>query len=80
MAMPNHRWFESWAQGTKGSRIILRVLRIPSNSSRALEIDQCIAILAACGFVRPGMSVLDFLDIPDRLSAEELERYLQEHG
>jgi hypothetical protein len=48
----------------------------------ALESDRCVEILRECGHVpsRRGLSILNFLRVPDRLNAQELERYLREHG
>jgi hypothetical protein len=47
----------------------------------ALEKDACIQILRECGFLRGGsMRVVKFSDIPDGLSAVELEKFLRENG
>jgi hypothetical protein len=47
----------------------------------ALDQDRCIEILGDCGFLptRP-IGVVNLLDIPEGLNAEETERFLSENG
>jgi len=49
---------------------------------RALDVDTCVNILRECGFVPtgPGIGLVNLLDLPDGLNAEELERFLRERG
>jgi hypothetical protein len=48
----------------------------------AMDVDRCVEVLVECGFLctGPGISMLNFLDVPHDLSAQELERYLRKHG
>jgi hypothetical protein len=47
----------------------------------ALDQDRCIQILRECGFLPTGpVGLVNLGEIPDGLDAEELERYLREHG
>jgi hypothetical protein len=48
----------------------------------ALDSDRCVEILRDCGHLpsRRGLSLLNFLRVPDDLDAQELERYLRDHG
>jgi hypothetical protein len=47
----------------------------------ALDSDRCIDILGECGFLPTGpVGLVDLCQIPDCLNAEELERFLREHG
>ena len=47
----------------------------------ALDRDTCIQVLDECGFLpMHGVIVVSFCEIPDGLNANELERYLREHG
>jgi hypothetical protein len=47
-----------------------------------LNVDTCMKILRESGFVPtdPGINMVDLLHLPEGLSAEELEKYLREHG
>jgi len=47
----------------------------------ALDQDTCIEILGECGFLPTApIGVVNLLEIPDGLNAEELERLLREKG
>jgi hypothetical protein len=47
----------------------------------ALDLDRCAQILDECGFLpKARFGVLNFCDIPDGLSAVELEKFLRERG
>jgi hypothetical protein len=60
----------------------LRLIVVDGGAAFAMDVDRCVEILAESGFLRngPGISTVDLLDIPHGLSAQELERYLREHG
>lgn len=47
----------------------------------ALDMDTCIQILDECGFL-PSVPVglVNFMNIPKGMNAEQTERFLQEHG
>ena len=47
-----------------------------------LSVDTFMKILRECGFVPtgPGVHMVDLLHLPKGLSAEELEKFLREHG
>jgi len=47
----------------------------------ALDRDTCIQILGEGGFLPShGFSVVSLCDVPEGLTADELKRYLREHG
>jgi len=47
----------------------------------ALDMHTCVDILRDCGYLPEGrIGLVSFLDIPAHRSAEELERFLREHG
>src|SRR5450432_3285124 len=47
----------------------------------ALDQDRCIEILGECGFLPTArFGVVNLCQIPDGLSAKELEMYLRKHG
>ena len=47
----------------------------------ALDKDRCIRILRECGHLPTGpVGLVNLGQIPDGLDADELERYLREHG
>ena len=48
----------------------------------ALAQDRCIEILRECRHLPtgPGFGIVNLCEIPDGLNAQELERYLREHG
>jgi hypothetical protein len=46
-----------------------------------LAADTCIQILGECGFLPAGpVGLVNFLDIPDGLNAEQTERFLRKNG
>jgi len=61
-----------------------KLLLIASAAGRrqALDVDTCIDILRECGFLPkgPGIGLVNLLHLPEDLNAEELERFLREHG
>ena len=60
-----------------------QVLVIVSGGLLALDDDRCVEILREAGFIRegPGIRVVDLLlSVPPGLDAQELERFLREHG
>ncbi len=48
----------------------------------ALDTDRCMEILRECGHLPtgPGFGIVSLWEVPDGLSAQELEKYLREHG
>jgi hypothetical protein len=47
----------------------------------ALDQDRCVQILGECGFLPTGpVGIVNLSAIPNGLNAEELERFLREHG
>lgn len=68
--------------GTADGRPQILVTICNSGWGQPLEMDACIAILRECGFLStgPGVSLVDFGCLPRGLNAEELERFLREHG
>jgi hypothetical protein len=61
-----------------------QILMILSHSGWGLALDQdtCIQILDESGFLPtgPGIGIVNLLKIPMDLTAEELRKFLQEHG
>ena len=60
-----------------------QLLMVVTSAGRGLALDQdrCIEILRECGFLPTGpVGVVNLGQIPDGLSAEELERFLREDG
>ena len=62
--------------GASGPR--LQFLLFHAAAKYALDADRCTEILWEAGFGRS--EVLYFWNIPDGLNAEQLERFLREHG
>jgi hypothetical protein len=58
----------------------LRLILMQAGATFALDLDQCVEVLAESGFVRQGCCVLDFLHIPRDLKQDELVAHLREHG
>jgi len=59
--------------------MLVRVYR--SGQELALDTDTCIEILRECGKLPKGKcGVVNFLNVPDGLNADELEKFLREHG
>jgi hypothetical protein len=47
----------------------------------ALDQDRCVQILRECGFLPTGpVGIVNLAAIPHGLDAEELEKFLREHG
>jgi len=47
----------------------------------ALDADRCMNILGECGFLpTERFGIVDFLQVPDGLNAEQLERFLRANG
>ena len=61
--------------GRKEDRLVLRIMR--AGQTLALSQEACDQILEEAGFFGP---ILDFLDVPQGLTAKELETYLRKHG
>ena len=61
-----------------------KLLFIASAAGRrqALDVDTCVEILRECGFLPrgPGIGLVNLLNLPEDLNAQELERFLCEHG
>jgi hypothetical protein len=60
-----------------------RILLVVCNAGWGLALDQdrCIEILGECGFLPTGpIGVVNLLDIPQGLNAEETERFLRENA
>ena len=51
-------------------------------SDLAVDEDRCIEILRECGHLptSPGLGTVNLYEIADGLNAQELERFLREHG
>jgi hypothetical protein len=60
----------------------LRLILLQAGETLAMDLDRCVEVLAQCGFLvtGPSISMLNLLDLPHGQSAQELERYLREHG
>jgi hypothetical protein len=60
----------------------LLIVASAAGDGRALDVDACMNILQECGFVPtgPGINMVDLLHLPNGLNAEELEKFLREHG
>lgn len=59
------------------------LLIVVSEAGRALALDEdrCVQILGECGFLPAGLvGAVHLGNIPKGLNAEELERFLREHG
>jgi hypothetical protein len=65
-----------------GAQAGLRLIVMQAGATFAMDVDRCVEVLVECGFLCavPGISMLNLLDVPHGLSAQELERYLREHG
>ena len=46
----------------------------------ALDLDQCVEIVNESRPVRTAISVVNLLDVPPELNANQLERHLREHA
>jgi hypothetical protein len=60
-----------------------RILLVVCNAGWGLALDQdrCIEVLGERGFLPTGpIGVVNLLDIPEGLNAEETERFLRENG
>src|SRR5215475_1481112 len=64
--------------GCKADRMVVRIMR--TGQTFALPREDCEEILAKSGFFKQGIRVLDFLNVPDGLTAKELREYLLEHA
>jgi hypothetical protein len=51
-----------------------------AGATLAMDVDQCVEVLAEFGFVRPGCCVLDFSSIPHGLKQDEVVEHLRAHG
>ena len=52
-----------------------------AGSEEFLDTNRCIEILRECGYLpTTPVGVVNLLDVPDGLNAEELEKFLREHG
>ena len=61
------------------NQLLVCVLR--AGQELALDMDTCIQILRDCGKLPKGqMGLVSFLNVPDGLNADELEKFLREHG
>ena len=64
-----------------GKRQTLRVVLSQAGLVLALDQATCLQILRECGFLPTGpVGLVKLSNIPDDLNAEELERFLREHG
>jgi hypothetical protein len=64
----------------KGKPQLLLVM-IAAGNDLALDQDRCIQILRECGFLPSGsVGLVNLLGVPHGLNADELERFLREHG
>jgi hypothetical protein len=64
-----------------GEREGLRLVAMRYGAEFALDLDRCAEILGECGFVGNAVPlVLNLVDIPFDLNANELETYLRENA
>jgi hypothetical protein len=63
-----------------GTQSGLRLIVMEAGATFAMDVDECVGVLAEFGFLRPGCCVLDFLDIPQGLKPDELVAHLRAHG
>ena len=65
-------------EGWRGLRLVVS----QAGWRLALPQARCIEILDECGFLPAGpfVSIVNLLDIPDSLDAQELERFLRQNG
>ena len=60
---------------------LLLVVVTAAEKGGALDQDRCVQILRECGLLPTGpVGVVNLAAIPHDLDAEELERFLREHG
>ena len=84
---------DPWGSANRRPQRCLRLVVSKAGWGLALDKDRCLQILEECGFLpTPGVAnlgaipagvsigLVDFLHIPEGLNAEELERFLREHG
>jgi len=64
-----------------GEPLLLLVLTA-AEKRLALDQDRCVQILRECGFLPSGgpIGIVNLAAIPHDLGAEELEKFLREHG
>ena len=63
-----------------GEPLLLLVVTA-AEKALALDQDRCVQILRECGFLPTGpVGIVNLAAIPHGLDAEELERFLREHG
>ena len=57
-------------------------IRMVGGVGLALDAHRCVEILEESGFATPGPGILlvNLVEIPEGLDAEQSERYLREHG
>ena len=68
-----------WPADGKRQRILLILCR--AGFELALDTNTCVQILDECGFLSTDqVGLVNLSDIPNGLSAMELERYLRENG
>jgi hypothetical protein len=68
--------------GTATGKPLVLLVVCKAGWGLALDRERCIEILRECGFLPTGGAVglVNLGQIPDGLNAQELERYLREHG
>ena len=68
--------------GTATGKPLVLLVVCKAGWGLALDRERCIEILRECGFLPTSGAVglVNLGQIPDGLNAQELERYLREHG
>lgn len=62
-------------------RQVIRLVLSKAGWGLVLDRDRCLEILGECGFLsNEPIQVVKLIDIPEGFDAEELEKYLREHG
>jgi hypothetical protein len=61
---------------------LLLLVATAAEKRLALDQDRCVQILRECGFLPTGspIGIVNLAAIPHDLDAEELEKFLREHG
>jgi hypothetical protein len=70
---------DQFGTGNRKPRLLLAVSR--AGWGLALDMDTCIQVLGECGSLPTGpVGLVNLLNIPEDLDAEQTERFLRENG
>jgi len=70
---------DQFGTGSRNPRLLLVACK--AGWGLALDMDTCIQVLGECGCLPAGpVCLVNFLDIPEGLNAQQTERYLLENG